>query len=128
MAEGYYAALLALLPDVEVHRRTGSRTPVGHSIAYGLLWVLLALSALTLATLAGLLPPDSFVPLFAAGLIGLTSHLFLDGLTEPGMLTWRRRDVGWGRIALLGRPWTSRLNLAVSGLSVGTILALMAIY
>lgn len=125
---GFYAALVALLPDAEVHRGTASRTPYGHSLAYGLLWALLLLSALTLAARAGLVPVDSLWLLLYACLTGLASHLFLDALTEPGTFTRRHERERWGRIALLGRPWVSRLNLLVSGLSVGTILALLVVY
>ncbi len=127
-AYGFYAAIVAILPDMELHRRTASRTPYGHSLAYGLLWALLVLSALTLAAWAGLLHADALWLLLCACLTGLASHLFLDALAEPGTLTWRHGDEKWGRIAALRRPWPSLLNLAVSGLSVGTILALMVVY
>ncbi|MFQ5918583.1 MAG: hypothetical protein ACE5I4_00890 [Thermoplasmata archaeon] len=127
-ASGFYAGLVAILPDAELRRGRDSRTPYGHSLAYGLLWALLALPPLTLAAWAGLLPIGSFWVLLGACVTGLASHLFLDALTEPGVLTWRRADGTWGRVAVVGGRWTSRLNLLVSGLSVGTVLVLLSAY
>jgi hypothetical protein len=125
---GFFAGLVAILPDAELSRGPDSRTPYGHSLAYGILWALLAVSVLTLATWAGFLLVDALWPLLGACMTGLASHLLLDALTEPGTLTWRGPDGNWGRVAALGRRWTSRLTLVVSGSSVGIILALLVAY
>ncbi|MEE9268517.1 MAG: metal-dependent hydrolase [Thermoplasmata archaeon] len=127
-AYGFYAALTALLPDLELDRRSGPRTPYGHSLAYGLVWALLVLAAVSLAGFAGLLPLTSLSALAGACLTGLASHLFLDSLAEPGILTWPRRGQKWGRVAGMSRRWAPALNLTVLGFSVGTILTLLVLY
>ncbi|MEE9593699.1 MAG: hypothetical protein V3W28_08985, partial [Thermoplasmata archaeon] len=52
---GFYAALASLAPDLE-GTRSETRTPYGHSAAFGILWALLLLSSCSLAGWMGLLP------------------------------------------------------------------------
>lgn len=127
-AHGFYAALAGILPDLDGHGRAASRSPYGHSLTYGVLWALLAISGFALAAWGGLLSAHAIWPLLGAGLTGLSSHLLLDALAEPGILTRHRPDGTWGRIWIFDGTWLSRVNLTVSGLSVGTLVALVAVY
>lgn len=122
----FVAAFVALLPDVELGRG-GRRTPYGHSLAYTALWILVALSGLSVATHLGVLPGSRIMPLFFALLVGLGSHLLLDAFSGPGIFSWPSKGGKWGRIRLLqGRVLNT--DLLATGLSGGTLLLLLVVY
>jgi hypothetical protein len=124
---GFCAALASLAPDLE-GTRAGTRTPYGHSAAFGLLWALLLLSSCSLAGWMGVLPL-AVLPLFlGASLTGLASHWFLDALKEPGIFTRPQAGRPWGRLVLLAGHRVPNLDVLVSGVSIGTILTLLVLY
>lgn len=126
-AHGFVAAGIALLPDLELRWGRG-RTPWGHSLGAGALWLLTATSILGLGASAGLLEGPALTELLLAVAVGLLSHLALDGVTGPGIWGLPKRTCGWGPPgALLPARWTGAVHLLASALSLGALVLLLAL-
>jgi hypothetical protein len=124
----FLAAVVALLPDVDL-RPDETRSPLGHSLGYAILWGLLSLSALTLLSSASLVPSAAVLPAAFAILVGLGSHLLLDGIVEPGVMSLPSHSDMWRKLPFLIRHrHAPRLELSVSAGSIATLLALLAVY
>ncbi len=122
----FVSALLALLPDLDLHGED-RKSPYGHSIGYGLLYLLLCASGLSIAVALGVLQPGTTFPLLAATVVGLGTHLMLDALEDPGIFTFPRRG-RWGRISYrVGKVRNGHLDFWISSLSASLILILLTL-
>ncbi len=122
----FVSALLALLPDLDLDGEDG-RSPYGHSIGYGFLYLLLCASGLSAAVALGVLKPGTTFPLLAAAVLGLGTHLMLDAVEDPGIFTFPRRG-RWGRMAFrVGKARNGHLDFWISALSGVLILVLLAL-
>lgn len=125
-AYAFLCALSALLSDLEVGMHHG-RSPVGHSLGYAMLYVLIAGALLLGLATAGVLPLGSVVPISVAVGLGLASHLLLDALVGPGI--WGLpRPSGWSRIRFGKREGSfGRIELGVSTLSASVLLLVVVL-
>ncbi|MFQ5837548.1 MAG: hypothetical protein ACE5HJ_02035 [Thermoplasmata archaeon] len=124
----FLAAIVALMPDIDAGAG-GERSPLCHSLGYAVLWSLLALCGLGLASSLRLMPLGILLPMELAVVMGLGSHLLLDALVDPGVLTLPKGGGEWGRFPrLFGVRVASRLNLLVSLGSTAALLTLLALY
>lgn len=123
---GFLAAAVALLPDLDVARE-GDRGPVGHSLEWGLLWLLLGVTGLASTTALGFLSLRSFLPLFLAVACGLGSHWLLDAMTPPGL--WRRNAfTGAGTLRVSIRAPAGAVEGGTGIVSVAVLVALVVLF
>lgn len=126
-AHGFVAAGIALLPDLELRWGRG-RTPWGHSLGAGVLWLLTAISILGLGAAAGVVTGPMLTELLLAVGVGLLSHLGLDTVTRPGIWGLPTREGGWGSPwACLPARWAGAVHLLVSALSLGVLVLLLTL-
>lgn len=122
-----FSAFFALLPDLDLDDGEG-RSPYGHSLGYGALYVLLLVSGLTLALAFGVIERPLLFPLGLGAVLGLGTHLLLDSLVEPGIFSFPREGT-WGQFSLWGRRTRMRrIDGWVSFLSLVLLLALLALH
>lgn len=122
----FISALFALLPDLDLDGGEG-RSPYGHSVGFGALYLFLCVSGLNLTSALGVLPPGLVLPLLTATVVGLGTHLLLDSIGDPGIFTFPRRG-DWGRLSLrVSKGRMSHIDFWVSSLSTVLLLVLFAL-
>ncbi len=122
----FLAALVALLPDLDQDERE-ARSPYGHSVGYGIVYVLLSLSGLSFVQMLGLITSTAAVSLGLAIGVGLGSHLLLDALVAPGIFSFPRGGE-WDRLSLSGKVVVKKIDLLVSSLSAAFLLSLLVLF
>lgn len=127
-AFAFLAAFVALVPDVD-SSGLDERSPVGHSLGYVALWILTAVSVLTVVASVGLLPEAALIPSILALALGLASHLLLDAIIDPGILGLPTKHGLWKRLRPpLRRRHAPALDLLVSTGSMTALLLILALY
>lgn len=121
---GFISALIATLPDIDLDGEKG-RSPYGHSVGYAALYLLGGTCGLSITSALGMVSVSQVLPLLTAVAVGLGTHLLLDCIENPGILTFPRNGE-WGRWSLRVRKGR-RVDLWTSSLSTLLLLALLAV-
>jgi hypothetical protein len=85
----FIAGLLAMLIELDYAELSSNhRTPIGHSLAFGIIWVLAGWVILSGIFIVGFISSDLSLELTLALISAFATHLMIDSFTREGIYTY----------------------------------------
>ncbi|UCD92474.1 MAG: hypothetical protein JSV43_00645 [Methanobacteriota archaeon] len=141
----FMSGIVSMLVHLDRDSYNGKRTPLLHSVLFGVIWSLLAALFLCLVSMSELMTQIQLLPLATVFPTAFASHLLADAMTEEGIYLmprtlhisrWFQRkydpDNSWANWKTATLPGKRRnddpiLNFCVSFVSLVVLIVLLAL-
>lgn len=141
----FLAGIASMLIHLDQDGHNGKRTPLLHSVLFGVIWSLLATCVISAAHMLGLISARYVTPLVTVLPVAFASHLLADAFTEGGIYLvprssrpadWfqRKHDSenswsNWKKVSLPGKRRNDDpiLNFCVSAISLIVLIVLLGL-